>query len=536
MTLQEILAGYLRIQRRSEKASPEVLRKTFVDVGPLIVLLSITDNQALFGRRGTGKTHVLQYLASKRKDEGDLATYIDLSNLGSSGSIYADTRRTVSERATRLLADTLIALHDALLEAVLQDSDGFDLSIFGPLLDNLAQAATRVQVTGNVEEESSVGLASTSGDELKLGVGLSAKPNLALSASATETRKEEIGIRTKVSGTQSYVLHFGEISAAIQAIERQLNGRRLWVLLDEWSNLPIDLQPYLADLIRRTLFVLKGVTVKIAAIEYRSDFAIKLPQGRYIGIELGADVTTDANLDDFMVFDNDVTKSGQFHRQLLWNHIKEGTELASDDVVDPNELIRRSFSQENVFTELVRAGEGVPRDFINILSLATQYSNGEKITMNAVRKAALNWYQTGKANTLRAREDANRLLEWVIEKVIKHRRTRAFLVKSQQSYPLLEELFDARVVHVIKRRVSSNDRPGERFDVFKLDYGCYVDVIGTASAPKGLFEADTDEGENTMVDVPKDDYRSIRRAILDFEEFSKASSKRSDAAANEVLR
>jgi hypothetical protein len=351
-----------------------------------------------------------------------------------------------------------------------------------------------------------------------------------------EARKEEIDLRSKVSGTSSYVLHFGEISAAIQAIEKQLNGRRLWVLLDEWSNLPIDLQPYLADLIRRTLFVLKGVTVKIAAIEYRSDFAIKLSRGGYIGIELGADVTTDANLDDFMVFDNDVTKSGQFHRQLLWNHIKEGTQVASDDVTEADELIRRSFSQENVFTELVRAGEGVPRDFINILSLATQYSNGERITMNAVRKAALNWYQTGKANTLRAREDANRLLEWVIEKVIKHRRTRAFLVKSQQSYPLLEELFDARVVHVIKRRVSSNDQPGERFDVFKLDYGCYVDVIGTASAPRGLFEADTEESTNTMVEVPKDDYRSIRRAILDFDEFSKSSAISGSAKKDQVRR
>ena len=264
--------------------------------------------------------------------------------------------------------------------------------------------------------------------------------------------------------------------------------------------------------------------MKVAAIEYRSDFAIRSERGGYIGIELGADVTTDANLDDFMVFDNDVAKSGQFHRQLLWNHIKEGNESAAGDLADANELIRQSFSQENVFTELVRAGEGVPRDFINILSLATQYSNGERITMNAVRKAALNWYQIGKANTLRAREDANRLLEWVIEKVIKHRKTRAFLVKSQQSYALLEELFDARVVHVIKRRVSSNDLPGQRFDVFKLDYGCYVDVIGTGSAPGGLFEADTEEGENQLVEVPRDDYRSIRRAILDFGEFSKHSA------------
>jgi hypothetical protein len=526
MNVQQILEGYLRIQRRSEKASPELLRKTFVDVGPLIPLLSTTDNQTLFGRRGTGKTHVLQYLASKRQEEGDLATYIDLSNLGSSGSVYADTRRTIPERATRLLVDTLAALHDGLLEAVIQNSNKFDLSVFGPLLDDLAQAATRVQVIGSVEKESRVGLENAVANETKLGGSLGYKPSIGLNISTSETEKQQIDIKSKVSGAESYVLHFGEISAAIQAIEKRLEGRRFWVLLDEWSNLPIDLQPYLGDLIRRTLFVQKGVTVKIAAIEYRSDFAIRSPRGGYIGIELGADVATDANLDDFMVFDNDVVKSGQFHRQLLWNHIREGIDMASSNLGDANELIRQSFSQENVFTELVRAGEGVPRDFINILSLATQYSNGERITMNSVRKAALSWYQTGKANTLRARDDANRLLDWVIERVIKDRKTRAFLVKSQQSYPLLEELFDARAVHVIKRRVSSNDRPGERFDVFKLDYGCYVDVIGTASAPKGLFEADTEEGESIVVEVPKDDYRSIRRAILNFNEFSKHTASR----------
>lgn len=532
MTLQQILEAYLRIQRRSEKAPPDVLRKTFVDVGPLIPLLSITDNQAMFGRRGTGKTHVLQYLASKRQEDGDLAVYIDLSNLGSSGSVYADARRTIPERATRLLVDALSAMHDGLLDAVLQNSERYDLSVFGPLLDQFARAATRVEVIGDTEQESKIGLSNTEASDAKLSLELGAKPSAAVHAGASTTQSEEINVRSKVTGAATFVLHFGEISTAIHAIEKHLGGRRLWVLLDEWSNLPVDLQPYLADLIRRTLFVVQAVTVKIAAIEYRSEFAIRTPRAGYLGIELGADVTTDANLDDFMVFDNDVAKSGQFHRQLLWNHVGGGTDLVAEGIEDSAELIRLSFSQDNVFTELVRAGEGVPRDFINILSLSSQYSNGERITMQAVRKASLNWYQTGKANTLRAREDANRLLEWIVEKVIRHRRTRAFLVRSQQSHPLLEELFDARVIHLIKRRVSSNDRPGERFDVFKLDYGCYVDLIGTASAPKGLFEADTDDAENVIVDVPRDDYRSIRRAILDIDEFEQQSA--APGAVNEA--
>ena len=307
----------------------------------------------------------------------------------------------------------------------------------------------------------------------------------------------------------------------MRSLEKLLGKRRLWVLLDEWSNLPLELQPYLGDLIRRTFFVMQNVTVKIAAIEYRSRFILSGENRSYLGIELGADVATNVNLDDFMVFDNDVTQSTKFHRQLLYNHLLEAGDLISTDIPDARELTRLSFTQDSVFSELVRAGEGVPRDFINILSLAAQYSNNEKISINIVRKAALSWYQTGKANTLRAKEDANKILEWVVEKVIKHRKTRAFLVNTKKLYSLLEELFDARVVHVIKRRVSSNDLRGDRFDVFKLDYGCYVDLIGTSNAPQGLFVAEVNEGTSSYIEVPSDDYRSIRRAILDFDEFSK---------------
>jgi hypothetical protein len=50
-------------------------------------------------------------------------------------------------------------------------------------------------------------------------------------------------------------------------------------------------------------------------------------------------------------------------------------------------------------------------------------------------------------------------------------------------------------------------------DVYKLDYGCYVDLLTTQNAPRGLLP--DDEAKSGFVDVPPDDYRSIRRAILD---------------------
>jgi hypothetical protein len=496
-TLDELLKGYMKVQRRSEKATPEVLRKTFVDVGPLFTLLSINDNQLLYGRRGTGKTHVLNYLASIRREADDVAVYIDLSNLGSSGSVYADANRALPERATALLVDALLAIHDELLSVVLA-SDNVDLSRLGPLLDELATTATTVKVVGAVEQQTSI--QSKDSDQRSAGITVSIAPkppSATISASSSSATEETSAVSQKRTGTERYVLNFGAVSSSIERIAAALVPHRLWIILDEWSNLPLDLQPYLADLIRRTLFHLSGVTVKIAAIEFRSRFAIPEPNNTYIGVEVGADMSAGANLDDIMVFDNDVERASAFHRQLIYNHLKESGLFAEDTVRDAKELVRLTFTQDNAFSELVRAAEGVPRDAIHILSLAAQYSGNERISIPTVRKAAKNWYQTGKANNLRSREAANQLLEWIKEKVIQHRKARAFLLKSQTSHPLIDELFDARVIHLIKRGVSSNETPGVRYDVYKLDYGCYVDLMSTGSAPLGLFEVEEAVGASS---------------------------------------
>ena len=75
-------------------------------------------------------------------------------------------------------------------------------------------------------------------------------------------------------------------------------------------------------------------------------------------------------------------------------------------------------------------------------------------------------------------------------------------------------MFDARVLHLLKRNIAAHDQPGVRFDVYKIDYGCYVDLLTTARAPAGLLPAG-EAGAPQYVDVPPDDYRAIRRAILD---------------------
>jgi hypothetical protein len=101
------------------------------------------------------------------------------------------------------------------------------------------------------------------------------------------------------------------------------------------------------------------------------------------------------------------------------------------------------------------------------------------------------------------------------------------LLDSRVKDELIDFLFDSRVLHIIKRDISSKDREdnGKKFNAWAIDYGCYVDLLNTASAPRGLFEAEEEEALSTTkyVDVPQTDYRSIRRAILDINAFHNRS-------------
>jgi hypothetical protein len=225
-----------------------------------------------------------------------------------------------------------------------------------------------------------------------------------------------------------------------------------------------------------------------------------------------------------MVFGNDPEAAKNFFRELLFRHVR--AQMQEDQVEPPEdarEFQRVAFTQRNAFDELVRAAEGVPRDAINVVRIAAQRALNDPIAVEHVRSAARRWYLTDKEKAVQSNPDAAALLHWIIDTVIGERRARAFLLRqgAKANHPLITELYDSRVLHVIKRSVSSRDQPGVRYDVYALDFGCYVDLVTTTRAPQGLYEVEADEERAEWVEVPADDYRSIRRAILDLDEFER---------------
>lgn len=502
----------MRLVRRAEASDPARLVQTFVDAGTLMPLLSSTDHQIIFGRRGAGKTHALGYLAETKNSAREPALFLDMRQLGSSAGLYTSGSLPLAERGTRLLVDALAAIHERLRDTALAGADnnspksGRALS----LLDMLADQITRVRVVGSVELQSTD--ETEHADDQSTGVHVDLH-GAGVRCSEHSHTKRVAGHMRRTKGVTEHSVHFGAIGRLLTDILDSLGAERLWLLMDEWSSLPSDLQPLLADLLRRCVLPLRNVTVKIAAIEQRSHFSAVTEQGDHLGLELGADISADIDLDDFVMFDNDAERAKAFFSEMLTRHVNAHLDPHLPGL-SPEEFTREAFTDPLAFAELVRASEGVPRDALNIAIVAAEHADDRRISIRNVRAAARTWYRRDKAPAAMASPEAWEVLLWVIDHVITpNGGGRAFLVPtSDAAHPLVRSLYDARVLHVVRRNVALRERPGVRYHVYTIDYGCFFDVVVASQRTNGMPL----EGEDLDTPVPGiGSLETVKNAVLD---------------------
>jgi hypothetical protein len=509
---------FMRFSDRAERIDSKEIAETFVSVGPLLDVLDSTNNQMLYGRRGTGKTHALRYFLGRRAILGDVAVYIDCQNIGSNQSIYDDKTLPIAERATRLLIDVCSALHAGMLDVFTNPAHNWDISAAAPLLDEFVQAISEVRVVGTIEKEQSRLESSSTKTGLAAELLLSNAPTAKVSANDEVGKSESTNQKTAAKGVETAWIDFNYLNQKVRALSDFVRPKRIWILIDEWSTIPSDLQPFLADLLRRTFFTSQNISIKIAAIEHRSVVKVDRPDSSYIGFEPGADIHPAINLDDYLVFDNNESRATEFFRHLISNHCATISKTIDVDLGPSSGIIGKAFTQHNVFTEFVRASEGVPRDAMHILSLAAQKANEVAISMPTLRGAALVFFQQDKYSAIQSNPANSELLDWIRDEVIGKRRTRAFLLPVNMKDETIDRLFDRRALHIKSRSMSSAHRAGERFIVYKLDYGCYADLVNTNKSTTGMLLAGVDDVQVDF-DVPDDDGRSYRRAVLDLDAF-----------------
>ncbi|MGZ4182040.1 MAG: ORC-CDC6 family AAA ATPase [Solirubrobacteraceae bacterium] len=209
--------AFLGLQRRAEQGDPAFLVQTFVDVGPLFALLSSRDHQILYGRRGTGKTHAMQYLRASVDGRGEFAAYIDLRTIGSAGGIYDDQGLSISERGTRLVSDVLTQLVERLTDYLLELAEsGQDVTPGMRLIERLEDAAVDVRVVGEHETESRIESAAEHEASAEVGASLDAQgPALRAGIGSADSSSDATSSRERVRGVERHHVHFGEVSSVL---------------------------------------------------------------------------------------------------------------------------------------------------------------------------------------------------------------------------------------------------------------------------------------------------------------------------------
>ncbi len=273
------------------------------------------DSRILYGRRGTGKTHILSFVSDRMRDHGDIVISLDLRTIGSNNSIYSDTSISVASRATHLIRDLTAALSESIEDVYTRGHPALCDPKIGDEISKLAQSVRELLVVETVEEKDTSASSIDKGGSVRVDgkAGL-----LDLSVTGSGEGRVDTGSQNSrervVRGVPKSSIRIGSIFGALSSIAKSTD-RRIWILLDEWSTVPEVLQPFLADVIRRAFLPIQNVTVQIAAIEHRSNFRIDEGENR-IGFELGSDISSDVNLDDFFVYDLNPQPAVAFFQRL----------------------------------------------------------------------------------------------------------------------------------------------------------------------------------------------------------------------------
>ena len=482
------------IVRSEQQPEVGVLERTFVDTGILPQVMT-PNAQIIYGRKGTGKSHLLRVLgATVGREIGGLAVYLDLRTLGSA-DLITDQSRSLSVRCISLYRDLLSAVQYQLLDVATEprrstSGPGFEeISRLADVLRRFAGRVTEREVTSELESSESQG--SRAGLSLApraLGVNLSSTDKSATSAKVSNRYTEAV----------EDILVFAEVAEALGRAISAMEIRRLWILLDEWSAIPPDAQPYIADFIKRSLLPVAQVTVKIAALQNRSRFSLVTPQSQRIGFELGSDIQASLDLDDYYVYDRGPTKVVTSFSELLYRHLcAESPEDYLRDkhrIMDREDLATALFVNPHALRELVRAGEGIVRDFLGIFTACFFYAlrhGANAIDLISVRESAQSWFETDKAPNLDQAQA--RVLRNIIAQVVGEERGRYFLIEQEvASHEKIQSLYELRVLHLIRRGISNPVAPGVRYDLFTLDYGTYADLLGRNEPSRGIESAPSD--------------------------------------------
>lgn len=430
--------------------------------------------QVLYGRRGTGKTHLLKALQEKLIDaeEKYLPVYIDLRAykpmLANNNDLYY----------------ALILFQEIIVEILKSVYENIEY-LYKEYLEDKAFIENKKRKVSIILEKFNRHFNGQNFSKIgDVGFRISEVRRWAATLNLTKvldlSGKGEYDREVETENTQIKYISFSDMSDSIAELLDILDVDRIFCLIDEWSEIPESSQYILAEFIKRA-FITRKITVKIAAIPNRT----KLLSEERIGLEDGGDIFG-YNLDDRYIYELNPDNTKVFFNELLFKQLYNidpqiYQRFYEDEGRHPVHNFINKFLANQALREILIASAGIPRDFLNIFISAYNYfyktsnKRNKHLVVADVRKATIEWYKVDKKKTVDANSNAKLFLEKIIDEILISKKRCHFLIPEKyEMNKELNDLIDLRVIHLRKKGISHKGRQGIIYNVYYLDYACYT--------------------------------------------------------------
>jgi hypothetical protein len=304
--------------------------------------------------------------------------------------------------------------------------------------------------------------------------------------SASPSVKVEFGSQDQASATiaEKYTqvfedtVIFSEISASLERVLDALGLADIVLLIDEWTTIPVDIQPYVAEFLKRTIIPTAGMSLKIGSLRYNSVFSLQESGGGRIGFEFGGAISQIIDLDDHYTFGSDTAAAAGAFTDLLWLHLVallpgQDYLMHKHGAATPEMLRQKLFAGHIPFGDLMGAASGVVRDFLSIFTIAyfrAAVAKTDRVEVSAVRDAARIAFESSKLPNLSPEQEE--MLYSIAQELRMHNSESLFMLDKKDSFnATIQALFDSRVIHILKRGHYGSMKPAGPLTVYSLDYG-----------------------------------------------------------------
>lgn len=492
---------------KAEKLPPNSFYPLYIGYD-LLEQMETNDNQIIWGRRGTGKTHLLRAFEQYINDDPnklEMCFYIscDESKFETPKDIkftndYEKMKYCARETYKSLmydLFDQIIERYEDILKSKNEYSKKGEKekrkikssidNCLTSILENIITGIPRVvETTTSMHQENSKEKTNTK----EFGIEGSAQvkkelPTMKLFFNFFKKRNVKISNNIQTDKSLTYEFSFLELKNSINRLVKELGINTLYICIDEiWlidDKHTISFQPLFFEYLKQTIFGLSNVGVKIASIRETTKLNSKNSMINSYGIQAGHDIIELANLDSMQYSDDEVTDRFIEIITNRINYFSDEREKGSN-IYEKDFIIKTIFKDKRYFKSLIALSHGIPRMFLNILRNSLVKINYDLshnyLHIYLISNTVISIFMNEKRSNMPMNENS---LYNIINNYITNNKKFFFLLSSEhakRSRIEINNLIYSEIIH----RIPSNLTPSNIMDNYKayfVDSGKYFATI-----------------------------------------------------------